>query len=251
MYPTEVIELPSKGMFYSDENPLSSGKVELKQPTAKHEDILTSKNLINKGIVIDELLKDLLVDKKIDYSTLLSIDKSALIIAARILLYGAKYTAKTKCPSCSETNNMDIDLSGLEVKEVDETPFVRGENEFEFQLPHSKETIKFKLLSVADEHKIESEIKMLKKNFNTNDSEISTRLSHMIISYGGETNRQAIKKKIINEMPTRDSLELRSHISNLFPSVDDKVLFECQACGYSDAITLPMDVNFFWPSSRK
>ena len=33
--PTEEVELPSKGLVYPKENPLSSGKVEIKYMTAK------------------------------------------------------------------------------------------------------------------------------------------------------------------------------------------------------------------------
>lgn len=49
--PTEVIDLPSKGLVYSKENPLSSGKIEMKYMTAKEEDILTNQNYIQKGTV--------------------------------------------------------------------------------------------------------------------------------------------------------------------------------------------------------
>jgi hypothetical protein len=37
--PTETIELPSKGFLYPKDNPLSSGKIEMKYMTAKEEDI--------------------------------------------------------------------------------------------------------------------------------------------------------------------------------------------------------------------
>ena len=55
-FPTEVIELPSKGLLYPEENPLSSGKIEMKYMTAKEEDILTNQSYIQKGTVIDKLL---------------------------------------------------------------------------------------------------------------------------------------------------------------------------------------------------
>ena len=51
--PTEVVELPSKGIVYPEDNPLSSGKVEIKYMTAKEEDILTNQSYIEKGIVVD------------------------------------------------------------------------------------------------------------------------------------------------------------------------------------------------------
>ncbi len=41
-FPTEVIDLPSKGLLYPKESPLSSGKLEMKYMTAKEEDILTN-----------------------------------------------------------------------------------------------------------------------------------------------------------------------------------------------------------------
>ena len=47
-FPTEVISLPSQGKCYSEDNPLSSGQVEIKYMTAKEEEILF-KNLIRKG----------------------------------------------------------------------------------------------------------------------------------------------------------------------------------------------------------
>ena len=62
-FPTEVIDLPSKGYFYPEDSPLSSGQVEIKYMTAKEEDILTSVNLIKKGLVIDMLLQSLIVDQ--------------------------------------------------------------------------------------------------------------------------------------------------------------------------------------------
>ena len=60
-FPTEMVELPSKGHFYLDGHPLSKGKVEIKYMTAKEEDILTSQNLIQQGTVIDTLLQSLIV----------------------------------------------------------------------------------------------------------------------------------------------------------------------------------------------
>ena len=54
--PTETIELPSKGLLYPSDNPLSSGTIEMKYMTAKEEDILTNQTYIQNGTVIDKLL---------------------------------------------------------------------------------------------------------------------------------------------------------------------------------------------------
>ena len=47
-FPTEVVDLPSKGLLYSADSPLSSGKVEMKYMTAREEDILTNQSYIQK-----------------------------------------------------------------------------------------------------------------------------------------------------------------------------------------------------------
>ena len=89
-FPTEEVELPSKGLIYPKSNPLSSGKVELKYMTAKEEDILTNQNYIEKGIVLDKLLESLTM-KKVDLKDLCIGDKNAIMVAARILGYGQDY----------------------------------------------------------------------------------------------------------------------------------------------------------------
>ena len=50
-FPTEQVELPSKGLIYPKDHPLSSGKIEMKYMTAKEEDILTNQSFIQKGVV--------------------------------------------------------------------------------------------------------------------------------------------------------------------------------------------------------
>jgi hypothetical protein len=82
-FPTEVVDLPSKGLLYPKENPLSSGQIEVKYMTAKEEDILTSANLIKSGRVIEKLLESLIVDKSIKVDDILVGDKNAILIAAR------------------------------------------------------------------------------------------------------------------------------------------------------------------------
>jgi len=114
-FPTEMVDLPSKGLFYPENHPLASGKIEMKYMTAKEEDILTNRAYIEKGIVIDKLLQSLIVTK-FDYNDLLLVDKNAIMIAARILGYGKDYEFMYKGDKCS------IDLSTLEPKNIDSNP---------------------------------------------------------------------------------------------------------------------------------
>ena len=83
-YPSEIIDLPSKGLLYPEDNPLSSGKVELKYMTAKEEDILTTVSYIKQGVVLDKLFRALIVGngegKSVNYNNLLVIHINAKII---------------------------------------------------------------------------------------------------------------------------------------------------------------------------
>ena len=155
--PTEMVELPSKGLLYPEDSPLAKGVVEMKYMTAKEEDILTNQNYINQGIVIDKLLQSLLVDKSIKYNDLLIGDKNAIMIAARILSYGSKY------PVYYLGDTVEVDLSKIENKPLLEEFEKAQKNEFEFTLPVSKNKVTFKILTAGDETSIEEEIKGLKK----------------------------------------------------------------------------------------
>jgi hypothetical protein len=47
-FPTEIVELPSKGLLYPEDHPLAEGKVEMKYMTAKEEDILLTKTTLKR-----------------------------------------------------------------------------------------------------------------------------------------------------------------------------------------------------------
>ena len=87
-FPSEIIDLPSEGKLYPEGSPLREGKLEGKYMTAKEEDILTSQNLIKKGLVIETLLASLILTKGVKSEDLIIGDKNALMVAARILAYG-------------------------------------------------------------------------------------------------------------------------------------------------------------------
>ena len=151
-FPTEVVELPSKGLLYPKGSALAEGKIEMKYMTAKEEDILTNQNYIQSGVVIDKLLQSLIVTP-IDYSELLVGDKNAILIASRILGYGKDY----EFDYAGEPQSVDLSL--LEPKELDESLFKSGENKFVFTTPSTGTLLTFKLLTHADEQAIEQEVK--------------------------------------------------------------------------------------------
>ena len=65
-FPTEIVDLPSKGLVYPEGHPLRKGNVEIKYMTAREEDILASQSLIKKGVVLDKLFESVVVEKGVD-----------------------------------------------------------------------------------------------------------------------------------------------------------------------------------------
>jgi len=240
-FPTEIIELPSKGLVYPEDNPLSSGKIEMKYMTAKEEDILTNQNYIKKGTVLDELLKSLIITK-INYNDLIVGDKNAILVAARILGYGKDYTFSYK------GEEVTVDLSELDSNEIDESTYVKGVNEFSYTLPTTGVVITYKILSHGDEKKITQEVNGLKKLKPNSNSELSTRLKHMILSVNGDTETKAIRDFVDNHFLARDSRAFRQHIKQTQPDVNLKFDFEGPE-GYEIGIDIPVGVNFFWPDA--
>jgi len=241
-FPTEMVDLPSKGYFYADGHPLSSGKVEVKYMTAKEEDILTSQNLIQQGLVIDKLLESLIVDKSIKLDDMLIGDKNAIMVAARVLGYGKDYQFTY------DGEEQSVDLSTLDSVQLDFSKFIRGRNEFNFKLPNSEREVVFKLLNGGDEKNIEAEIKAKQKISKEESSELTTRLKKMILSVDGKSEKSHINNFVDNEFLSRDSLAFRQYLSSITPDVDmtTKVV---DSTGKESEVTIPVTLRFFWPSA--
>ena len=85
-FPSEVVDLPSQGWFYDPTSPLASGKIDIKYMTAREEDILTSQNLIKKGVVLDKLLEALIVTPNVKLNEILVGDKNAIFVDLLVFL---------------------------------------------------------------------------------------------------------------------------------------------------------------------
>ena len=149
-----------------------------------------------------------------------------------------------------ETVKHTFDLSALEYRDlpddIDETQY--SSNEFECELPASKDTLTWKLLSGKDETLIDRDLKGRKKINPSLSAEITTRLRHSILSVNGEDDKQYISNYVDN-MLSRDSLFLRGEIKRVAPDVDLTQWVDIGE-GEEVEIQLPMTLEFFWPKSQ-
>lgn len=236
--PTEVVELPSKGVLYSDDSPLSKGFLEIKYPTAKEEDILSNMNYIKDGSVFNKFYKSLIVTP-IKLEDLFVGDKNALMVAARILAHGKIY-------NFNYYNKQEkVDLTKIKDKEVDLSIFKERKTNFPFHLPNLKVDITFKLLTSGDEDNIREEINNLEKSGIKNVGEVTTRFKHIITSIEGDTDRQNIRKFVDNYFLSQDIKALRDYINKITPDVD--LTFFPQ--GTEIQRQIPFGIEFIWPDS--
>jgi hypothetical protein len=239
--PTEVVDLPSKGLLYPQSNPLSSGTVEMKYMTAREEDILTNQSYIQKGVVLDKLLQSLIVSD-VDYNDLIIGDKNAIMIAARVLGYGKDYSFQYR------GQEVTVDLTTMQDKPLDESLISQGINEFKFTLPKSGTNLTFKILTHGDELKIDRELEGLKKINKDNVPELSTRLKYMITSIEDNREPKVIRGFVDNYLLAQDSRALREYIRRIQPDVDLKFDFDGPN-GVEEGVALPIGLSFFWPDA--
>ena len=240
-FPTEEVELPSKGLLYPEGHPLKSGKIEMKYMTAREEDILTNQNYIAKGIVLDKLLQSLIITD-VKLKDLLIGDKNAILIASRILGYGKEYKITYK------GEEHDIDLSLLENKKLDEKLFIGGKNEFDWELPSSGTKITFRLLTDGLDKDIEAEIKGVQKINKGASPEISTRMKYLITSVEGDSSGKTIREFVDTYLLARDAKALRDHVIKIQPDIELKTQITNEYDELEE-IDVPISLNFFFPDA--
>ena len=244
-FPAEEVTLPSKGLLYPENSSIRSGKIEMKYMTAREEDILTNQNYIKNGVAIDKLLKSLIISPII-FDDLLLGDKNAIMIAARILGYGAEYEIRKIHPQTGMESDGIIDLSKIKDKELNKDLITEGKNEFDFLLPTSKTDITFKLLTHSDESKIDTEIEGMKKlNKNTSGT---IRLKHTILSVNGDYEKSTIRNFVDNQFLAKEAREFRKHVAQIQPSVDLSFDYEDNE-GNITKVDIPVGLDFFWPDA--
>ncbi len=245
-FPTEVLTLPSDGKCYPEDSPLASGTIEIKYMTAKEEEILTSQNLIKKGVVLDKLFESIIVDKTINIGELVLGDKNAIMLATRILGYGKDYIIETT-DEYGEKTKTTVDLSKVQTKDIDLTKLNR-ENLYEFTTPVSKTKLTFKILTHGDELKIDADVKALSRlNKSGVSQELTTRYRYMIQSVDGSELQKDIVNFINNRFLTRDTKAFRQYLKEISPDVNLEYT-HVDENGEGEVRDIPMGVGFFWPS---
>ena len=248
--PTEIVGLPSKGKYYPPEHVLHNvDNVEIKFMTAKEEDILSSRSLIREGVVLDRLLSNVIIDKRININDLLVGDKNMLVVAARITGYGELYDTNVNCPVCGLASQYSFDLTGAEINHggaLDASGVMETEEgTFKFVLPKTKIEVEVRLMNGHDEKKL-NHMADKKKKYNLGETTYTDQLRASIIAVNGDTDIGVVGSFVEN-MPALDSRHFRNTMNKITPNISMSQVFNCQNCGHEGDMEVPFTADFFWP----
>ena len=250
-FPTEIVPLPSKGLVYPKDHPLSVGQVELRYMTAKDEDILTNQNYLKQGIALDKLYRSLVIGngegQPVNIDDMILGDRSAIMLAARVLGYGPEYQITVTHPDTGKDITHIVDLNQLKPKPLDESLY-NNSREFEYTLPISKAVVGIVLQTAKEQKAIARDITQQEKS-GIAAKNTTTAWKYLVKSVDGETDKKFINNFIDNQLLARDSLMLRSFILDVTPDYDLSIRVTVPEENYDETVSLPIDVDFFWPRS--
>lgn len=238
----EVVQLPSKGKFYSH----GISEINVEYMTSRDEDLLTTPSLIDGGNVITLLLKRKIKTAGIVVDDLLDGDRNAVILFLRTSSYGADYTVQVPDPRTGIPFTTKVDLLQLQYKEVSEQPDEFGH--FKTFIPMRKKEVVIRLLTSGEDNILQRKAEAIKEAYGQDLSDYNTmKLKSHIISIGGNTDRSYIDK-FVDVMPALDAYTIRRKIQTVSPDVDMSYEFMAKD-GYKFRANLAVGIDFFFPST--
>jgi hypothetical protein len=234
--PHDVVKLPSKGMFYTPKKE----SLKVGYLTANDENLLMSPNATKDGIV-NALLRNKIYEPGFNIDQLLMVDVQAILMFLRNTAFGPEYSFSVNDPATNKYFDITILLD-----EVTYLPLIQQPDDnglFTYELPKSKKTVKFKLLNIGDDKKIESLLESYPKGMVS--PVITKRLETQIMEIDGNSDKGMIGTFITN-MPISDSKDLRKFINECEPKMDlqRKVI---APSGEEVTVNVAFGVEFFRP----
>jgi hypothetical protein len=172
----DYIPLPSKGEGYKSK----IKKIPVAYLTAYDENLIVSPNLYKDGTFLEYMLKTKIMTDEIEADELLPGDRDAIILWLRGSGYGPEYPVTATDNATGEKFETVVDLSKISVKKFTLKGDANGH--FTFELPFSKDKIKFKFLSYKDIKNLEKmeeneNLKLKKLKINELNSQLGEYIS--------------------------------------------------------------------------
>lgn len=223
----EIIDLASEGWFYPSGSIYSSGQIRILPITAEHEEILTSQNLLRRGLAEKQFLNSV-VEGGLDFSKLLHCDKQSILLNLRIANYGAGTKIRTKCADCEAETEQEISFA-FRSNPFDFSKWSRGVNKLTYTFPKCQKVVTFRL-PTCDEHEVYE-----KRGWLTFAKTITEEISEV----------EDINEFYDYRLPATDSTMFRKFFETSTPGYVNETVISCPGCQTSRKTKIEINHEIF------
>lgn len=227
--------------FRTKEISLPSGaSVTIRGMKGREMNIFTDKKEMKDGEGVNKVAKSCVVkaSEGFDYDTALQGDRYAIIVNIRIMTYKEKYKFKSECPHCEENGSYEIDLTELDVKNLDGRPTTG----LEFKLPIANRKLTYHLPTGKDE----KELMKIQKNFP------GQLFSASMLVYTDKIENEKMKTSdFFLDLEAEDIIAFQEDLDSKNCGVDTELELECPSCYKKFEMELPITKDFFLPKNLK
>lgn len=249
---TREIILPSRGLLNKN---IPGGKVVQRCMQVYDQKYLSGSSASDGGM--RRLLQETIVEPTgIKVDNLCIPDTVFLLVSLRSLSYGNELKVSCRCPKCNKVSPTTIDLSTLEIYDLDED----YEENLVVELPNSGDTVRTRILLNSDFKAISEEIERIKSLTDDPEStdglEYILRLCKMIRSIklakpdeDGETELTdpVDIRKYVDKMTDYDATAIMATVDSISFGLTDVTEVKCSHCGTLYETPVPIDPTFFRP----
>jgi hypothetical protein len=270
LLPWEDCQLPSRGVYYGGAIP--EGMIKVRPMGITVDKILATQRLARSGQALDMIFRHCVqLPNGFDHLDLLDGDRSFLLYYLRGVTHGNEYEFMVKCtdPNCGQTSIQEYDLNQLYETARGPDPEL-GAEPFIVKLPFlSRELgtdfwVKIRYLRGRDTlamlgSRQAQKQKMGPRNYipqdeyegavkregETLNQTLERNLNLVIEEAMGSRNRDKIKQ-LVDRLHSSDVAVIRD-ILNKAPGINTLIETDCEECGQTMLIDLPITDQFFRP----
>tara|TARA_R110002051_G_C8749435_1_gene500035 strand:+ start:1827 stop:2585 length:759 start_codon:yes stop_codon:yes gene_type:complete len=217
----EVVELPSRNLFYVLKDPSEGVKVR-PMTFSDEKAIVQAKNKDSINVLLSRCVSN------IDINQLLQFDKLYLLMKIREVSFGKDYTVDMVCNECGTDNTVTFDINSFACKYVPD------------ELTDPREVFLDKIGKKAEVRFP----RLLDEDFLSDSAKIMDNLWRFTMSIGGNTNK-AVIAKVIQKLPSMDVHILMNEVFGDSYGLSTKGNFKCDSCAAVQITELPIGADFF------
>lgn len=225
-----TVNLPSKGKLGYPES------VKYRDIMVRDEKILSTATLEDYEVILNEILESLLENPSF-FRNITVADRDYMLMWIWANNYSTIKKFNVRCPVCDNNENLEVDLTKLEVEEISDD----YEHPFEMEISNG-ETIKVRLATVGDEQ-ITRKFLKANKDYNYTDVLLACTIEF--------DKKMPLKQKLAymeEHMKGRDMGLVRAFHRHFKYGIDDEIDHTCSACGEVTPFTVPFSFDFFMPT---